>query len=115
MAPHKKALHNIKPVLYVKEIPHEMTVDSCGIFAYYERARHGEWRGLGIPLFYTLAKVHKSMKEEYLFVITVAGEDRVGLVASVTSLLFKAGLNIVDIEQSAIHSQFTMVLFPRII
>ena len=50
------------------------------------------------------------MKEEDLFVITVVGEDRVGLVASVTSLLFEAGLNIVDIEQSVIHSQFTMVL-----
>jgi predicted amino acid-binding ACT domain protein len=84
-----------------------MTVDSYGIFAYYERdSTRG---GLSIPLFHTLAEVHKSMKEEDLFVITVVGEDRVGLVASVTSLLFKAGLNIVDIEQSVIHSQFTMV------
>ena len=53
------------------------------------------------------------MKQEDVFVITVVGEDRVGLVASVTSLLFKAGLNIVDIEQSVIHSQFTMVLLVQ--
>ncbi|MCJ7642717.1 MAG: hypothetical protein MUO29_12575, partial [Desulfobacterales bacterium] len=33
-----------------------------------------------------------------------------GLVAEVTQLLFKKGLNIVDIEQTVIHSQFTMVL-----
>jgi len=53
------------------------------------------------------------MKEEDLFVVTVVGEDRVGLVASVTRLLFEAGLNIVDIEQSVIHSQFTMVLLVQ--
>ena len=53
------------------------------------------------------------MKEEDLFVVTVVGEDRVGLVASVTSLLFEMGLNIVDIEQSVIHSQFTMVLLVQ--
>jgi phosphoserine phosphatase len=53
------------------------------------------------------------MKEEDLFVVTVVGEDRVGLVASVTSLLFEVGLNIVDIEQSVIHSQFTMVLLVQ--
>jgi phosphoserine phosphatase len=53
------------------------------------------------------------MREEDLFVVTVVGEDRVGLVASVTRLLFEAGLNIVDIEQSVIHSQFTMVLLVQ--
>jgi len=53
------------------------------------------------------------MKEDDLFVVTVVGEDRVGLVASVTGLLFEAGLNIVDIEQSVIHSQFTMVLLVQ--
>ncbi len=51
--------------------------------------------------------------EEDLFVVTVVGEDRVGLVASVTSLLYEAGLNIVDIDQSVIHSLFTMVLLVQ--
>ena len=38
------------------------------------------------------------------------GEDRVGLVSKVTQFLFSKGFNIVDIEQTVIHSQFTMVL-----
>ncbi|MFQ5842763.1 MAG: phosphoserine phosphatase SerB [Thermodesulfobacteriota bacterium] len=53
------------------------------------------------------------MREEDLFVVTVVGEDRVGLVASLTGVLFEAGLNIVDIEQSVIHAQFTMVLLVQ--
>jgi phosphoserine phosphatase len=40
----------------------------------------------------------------------VIGEDQVGIVSEVTRLLFKRGLNIIDIEQTVIHSQFTMVL-----
>ncbi|MDI7260397.1 MAG: phosphoserine phosphatase SerB [Thermodesulfobacteriota bacterium] len=49
-------------------------------------------------------------KEKDFYVISVIGEDQVGLVSEVTQLLFKKGLNIVDIEQTVIHSQFTMVL-----
>ena len=49
-----------------------------------------------------------SKKDSY--VISVIGEDQVGIVSEVTQLLFKQGLNIVDIEQTVIHSQFTMVL-----
>jgi len=44
------------------------------------------------------------------YVISVIGKDQVGIVAEVTQLLFKQDLNIVDIEQTVIHSQFTMVL-----
>jgi len=45
-----------------------------------------------------------------LYVVSVIGEDRVGIVAEVTQFLFRGGFNIVDVEQSVIHSQFTMVL-----
>ncbi len=45
-----------------------------------------------------------------LYVVSVIGEDRVGIVSEVTQFLFRRGFNIVDIEQSVIHSQFTMVL-----
>jgi phosphoserine phosphatase len=45
-----------------------------------------------------------------LYVVSVIGEDRVGIVSEVTRLLFKRGMNIIDIEQTVIHSQFTMVL-----
>jgi len=44
------------------------------------------------------------------YVVSVIGEDEVGLVSEVTQLLFKKGFNIIDIEQTVIHSQFTMVL-----
>ena len=49
-------------------------------------------------------------KKEDFYVISVIGEDKVGIVSAVTQFLFKRGLNIVDIEQTVIHSQFTMVL-----
>lgn len=45
-----------------------------------------------------------------LYVVSVIGEDQVGLVSEVTQFLFRKGLNIIDIEQTVIHSQFTMVL-----
>lgn len=53
---------------------------------------------------------HSLSKKDDLYVVSVIGEDQVGLVSEVTQLLFKKGLNIVDIEQTVIHSQFTMVL-----
>jgi phosphoserine phosphatase len=49
-------------------------------------------------------------KKEDLYVVSVIGEDQVGIVSEVTQLLLKKGLNIIDIEQTVIHSQFTMVL-----
>jgi phosphoserine phosphatase len=49
-------------------------------------------------------------RKKDLYVISVIGEDQVGIVSEVTQLLFRRGLNIVDIEQTVIHSQFTMVL-----
>ena len=54
--------------------------------------------------------LHSFSKEEDSYVISVIGEDRVGIVSKVTQFLFKKGFNIIDIEQSVIHSQFTMVL-----
>lgn len=45
-----------------------------------------------------------------LFVVTVLGKDREGLVAGITNLLAEYGVNIVDIEQSVIHSLFSMFM-----
>ncbi len=53
---------------------------------------------------------HPPLEEKDFYVISVIGEDQVGIVSEVTQLLFKQELNIVDIEQTVIHSQFTMVL-----
>jgi phosphoserine phosphatase len=55
-------------------------------------------------------KMRPLLKEKDFYVISVIGKDQVGIVSEVTQLLFKHGLNIVDIEQTVIHSQFTMVL-----
>ena len=45
-----------------------------------------------------------------LFVVSVIGEDQVGIVSEITQQLFREGFNIVDVEQTVIHSQFSMVL-----
>ena len=55
-------------------------------------------------------QLHSLSRQKDLYVVSVIGEDQVGLVSEVTQFLFRKGLNIVDIEQTVIHSQFTMVL-----
>ena len=55
-------------------------------------------------------QLHSLRQQKNLYVVSVIGEDRVGIVSEVTRLLFRRGLNIIDIEQTVIHSQFTMVL-----
>jgi phosphoserine phosphatase len=51
-----------------------------------------------------------SEKKRNLYVVSVIGEDQVGIVSKVTQFLFRKGVNIVDVEQTVIHSKFTMVL-----
>ena len=55
-------------------------------------------------------QLHSFLQEGDFYVISVIGEDQVGIVSKVTQFLFKKGVNIVDIEQTVVHSQFTMVL-----
>jgi len=55
-------------------------------------------------------QLHSLLQEGDFYVISVIGEDQVGIVSKVTQFLFKKGVNIVDIEQTVVHSQFTMVL-----
>jgi phosphoserine phosphatase len=55
-------------------------------------------------------KTRSLSNEKDFYVVSVIGKDQVGIVSEVTRLLFKQDLNIVDIEQTVIHSQFTMVL-----
>ena len=57
-----------------------------------------------------MIQLHSLRQQKDLYVVSVIGEDQVGLVSEVTQFLFRKGLNIVDIEQTVIHSQFTMVL-----
>jgi phosphoserine phosphatase len=48
--------------------------------------------------------------EKQLYIITVQGLDRPGLVAGISEILAKANVNIVDIEQTVIRRLFTMFM-----
>ena len=43
-------------------------------------------------------------------VISVIGEDRVGIIAGISDVLAKADVNILDITQTAIEGLFTMIM-----
>ena len=43
-------------------------------------------------------------------IITVVGRDRVGIMASVCTLLAGCGVNILDISQTILQENFTMVM-----
>lgn len=43
-------------------------------------------------------------------VITVLGSDRIGIIASVTNVLAKVNVNILDISQTIMEKIFTMVM-----
>jgi phosphoserine phosphatase len=54
--------------------------------------------------------LHSLLQRKNLYVVSVIGDDEIGIVSRVTQFLFQKGFNIVDIEQTVVHSQFTMVL-----
>ena len=43
-------------------------------------------------------------------IVTVVGNDRVGIIASVCSLLAENNVNILDISQTILQGSFTMVM-----
>ncbi len=47
-------------------------------------------------------------------VITVIGKDRVGIIYSVSDILAKAGINILDISQTIMQDIFTMIMLVDI-
>ena len=47
-------------------------------------------------------------------IITVAGKDRVGITASVCSLLAQHNINILDISQTVLNQYFTMIMIVDI-
>jgi ACT domain-containing protein len=47
-------------------------------------------------------------------VITVIGCDRIGIIASITGILAKAGVNILDISQTIMQELFTMMMLVDI-
>lgn len=47
-------------------------------------------------------------------VITVIGKDMVGILASVSSLCAKSGMNIVEVTQSILQDLFAMIMMVEI-
>ena len=47
-------------------------------------------------------------------VITVIGQDRVGIIAAISSVLASANINILDITQTIMQELFTMVMLVDI-
>ena len=43
-------------------------------------------------------------------IVTVLGQDKVGIIASVCALLAESNVNILDISQTILQSSFTMVM-----
>ncbi|WP_409968281.1 ACT domain-containing protein [Bengtsoniella intestinalis] len=43
-------------------------------------------------------------------IVTVIGEDKVGIIASLCSLLAEQNVNILDITQTILHGNFTMIM-----
>ena len=43
-------------------------------------------------------------------VITVVGQDKVGIIAKVSNLLFENNINILDITQTIMQNMFTMIM-----
>lgn len=43
-------------------------------------------------------------------IVTVIGQDRVGIIATVCALLAENNVNILDISQTILHGSFTMVM-----
>lgn len=43
-------------------------------------------------------------------IVTVIGQDQVGIIAAVANILADAGANIVDISQTLMGSMFTMIM-----
>lgn len=47
-------------------------------------------------------------------VITVLGKDRTGIIASVSNLLYREGVNILDISQTILSGMFTMIMLVEV-
>ena len=47
-------------------------------------------------------------------IITVVGEDKVGIIAGISSVLAEANVNILDISQTTLQEYFTMMMMVDI-
>jgi ACT domain-containing protein len=49
-------------------------------------------------------------KETIRAIITVIGHDRVGIIAEISTFLYRANVNILDITQTILQGFFTMIM-----
>ncbi len=54
------------------------------------------------------------MQKSHRVIVTVIGQDRVGIIASVSAVLAEAGANILDISQSIMDEFFVMIMMADI-
>ena len=54
------------------------------------------------------------MSNEQKIIVTLSGEDRVGIVMEITTVLAKYNVNVEDIKQTLMQSQFVMFLLGDI-
>ena len=47
-------------------------------------------------------------------VVTVLGRDRTGIIAAVSGLLYREGVNILDISQTILSGMFTMIMLVEV-
>jgi ACT domain-containing protein len=50
------------------------------------------------------------MQKSNRIIVTVIGEDKVGIIATVSAVLAEANANIVDISQTTLREFFTMIM-----
>ena len=59
-----------------------------------------------------MVKENKSKSKRAI--ITVLGADKVGIIAGVTTVLAKLGINIIDISQTTMRNIFTMIMLVEL-
>ncbi|MCF7955749.1 MAG: ACT domain-containing protein [Phycisphaerae bacterium] len=49
-------------------------------------------------------------KQSQICIITVTGKDKVGIIAKISNAMYRAGVNIVDVNQNIMESYFVMTM-----
>lgn len=55
--------------------------------------------------------IHKGGRRFYMkAIVTVVGQDKKGIIARVSNVLFESSVNIIDISQTIMGNMFTMIM-----
>ena len=55
-------------------------------------------------------ETYKQRRMDMKAIVTVVGQDRKGIIAKVSNILFENDINIVDISQTIMQDMFTMIM-----